>query len=304
MGAHEYEGETEQTTGYATDLGQMIQGLIEDALTVPPLSQLRGKINLIFTSPPFPLVKKKSYGNRDGQAYLKWMTGIAEALAELLAPDGSFVIEIGNAWERGHPVMSTLPIETLLAILRGSQLHLCQHVICHNPARLPGPAQWVNIERIRLKDSFTHVWWMAKSERPKANNRRVLAPYSRRMKELLKRQDYNAGDRPSGHRIGEKSFLSDNAGAIPASVLEYSNTSWNENYTRWCNESGVAPHPARMSPSLAEFFISFLTEPGDLVLDPFAGSNTTGAAAEHLSRRWIAVEPKEEYVRGSLGRFR
>ena len=52
-----------------------------------------------------------------------------------------------------------------------------------------------------------------------------------------------------------------------------------------------------------EFFINFLTEPRDLVLDPFAGSNTTGAAAERLRRRWVSIEPNDGYVEGSKGRF-
>lgn len=288
---------------YATDLGQIIHGTIEDAFEANAIKAVRGQVNLIFASPPFPLMTKKKYGNLTGPRYLNWMAGLARRLADLLAPDGSLVIEIGNAWVQGRPEMSTLPLETLLAILKGARLHLCQQFICHNPARLPGPAQWVNIERIRMKDSFTHVWWMARIARPKANNRNVLTPYREDMKLLLKRGRCNAGERPSGHRIGEESFFKDNGGAIPPNVLEYANTAWNADYNRWCRRIGVVPHPARMSPNLAEFFIKFLTDEQDLVLDPFAGSNTTGAAAERLRRRWIAVEPEEEYVRGSVGRF-
>jgi DNA modification methylase len=62
-------------------------------------------------------------------------------------------------------------------------------------------------------------------------------------------------------------------------------------------------HPARMQMGLASFFIEFLTKPGDLVLDPFGGSNTSGYAAEMLGRRWLSVEANEEYALGSRGRF-
>jgi DNA modification methylase len=62
-------------------------------------------------------------------------------------------------------------------------------------------------------------------------------------------------------------------------------------------------HPAPMPLGLIDFFIRFLTDPGDLVFDPFAGSNSTGAAAERLARRWISTEPLEHYVVGSKGRF-
>jgi site-specific DNA-methyltransferase (cytosine-N4-specific) len=161
----------------------------------------------------------------------------------------------------------------------------------------------VNIERIRVKDSFTHVWWFAKTPKAKADNRRVLSPYRDDMKKLLSRKSYNAGTRPSGHVIGEQTFFKDNGGAIPANVLEYSNTAWSAKYRQWCKDARVAPHPARMSPGLAEFFIKFLTDPGDFVLDPFGGSNTTGAVAEEHGRRWLAVEPEPAYVLGSMGRF-
>lgn len=288
---------------YATNYGQMLNVTIEEAMAAEPLRTARGQVNLIFTSPPFPLIEKKKYGNLNGEDYLSWIAEIASQLADFLAPDGSFVIEIGNAWERGNAVMSTLPVETLLAIAKRTDLHLCQQFICHNPARLPGPAQWVNIERVRVKDSFTQVWWFGKSPKPKADNRNVLVPYGEDMKKLLKRKSYNAGARPSGHVIGEETFFKNNGGAIPASVLEYSNTAWSAAYREWCKQTDVSPHPARMSPGLAEFFVKFLTDPDDLVLDPFGGSNTTGAVAEEQRRRWLAVEPDADYVLGSMGRF-
>jgi len=134
---------------YQTDLGQMIHGKVEDALENPLLNPIRGKVNLLLTSPPFPLVRKKRYGNETGEAYLRWIESLAQPLADLLAPDGSIVIEIGNAWEPGVPVMSTLPLEALFAFKRAANLKLCQHVICHNPARLPSPAAWVSGAPIR-----------------------------------------------------------------------------------------------------------------------------------------------------------
>lgn len=288
---------------YATRLGKMYQSTIEDALDSDAFRRLRGKVQLIFTSPPFPLNHKKRYGNKTGAEYLEWLQGLAPRLAELLTPDGSVVMEVGNAWVPGKPVMSMLPLQALTAFLEGGELNLCQHFVCHNTARLPGPAQWVTVERIRVKDSFTNVWWMAPDERPKANNRHVLVEYSPAMRGLLKSKKYNAGQRPSGHVVREESFLKDNGGAIPANVLSFSNTRWSDNYRAYCKQQGLEIHPARMQPELAEFFINFLTEDKDIVLDPFGGSNTTGAVAEKLGRRWISVEPNSDYVEGSLGRF-
>lgn len=262
-----------------------------------------GKVQLIFTSPPFPLNTKKSYGNLCGEEYTDWLASFAPLFKQMLTPDGSIVIEMGNAWESGEPVMSTLALEGLLEFVKQGELKLAQQFICYNPARLPTPAQWVNIERIRVKDSYTHLWWMAATARPYADNRNVPKPYSKSMLRLLRSGKYNSGKRPSQHVIGEKSFLTDNKGAIPSNVLTFSNTGNGDPYQIFCRERELQLHPARMHIGLAEFFIKLLTRPGDLVLDPFAGSNTTGAAAEALKRRWIALEPQPHYVTGSRGRF-
>lgn len=313
--------------GYRTDLGRMYQAKIEDFLCSQYSRDLRGQVQLIFTSPPFPLQTPKKYGNKVGEDYLNWLSDLAPMFKELLTPDGSIVIELGNVWEKGHPVMSTLPLRALLKFQDAGELHVNQQFICHNPARLPSPIEWVNKQRIRVKDTYTHVWWMASTERPKANNRNVLVEYSESMKKLIRTHKYNAGIRPSGHNIGAESFFKNNGGAIPANVLEFrseepeaelldllseefptnvlqfSNTSAGTPYREYCREQGVPAHPAPMQSALASFFIRFLTDPGDIVLDPFGGSNTTGAVAEAIDRRWLAIEPNWDYIRGSVGRF-
>lgn len=288
---------------YQTSRGRMYCGLAEDVLASDALRKYRGETQLIFTSPPFPLNRKKKYGNEQGDEYIKWLSSFASIFREYLKEDGSVVLELGNAWQPGEPVMSPLALRALLAFLDAGKFHLCEQFIVYNPARLPGPAQWVNVERIRVKDSFTHVWWMSPTARPKADNRRVLKPYSESMKRLLKSGKYNSGKRPSEHHIGEASFLQNNKGAIPSNVITLSNTRPNDKYLKYCREKGISPHPARMPIGLPEFFIKFLTVPRNLVLDPFAGSNTTGVAAESLKRRWISIEANEEYANSSIGRF-
>ncbi len=300
---------------YLGDSGAVLQGDLGKSLV--------GKVNLILTSPPFPLNKKKKYGNLSGDQYRQWLSQLAPVFSRLLAPDGSVVIELGNAWESKRPVQSLLHLHSLIDFVENPEadLRLCQQFACYNPARLPGPAQWVTIERIRVTDSFTQVWWMAKSDRPKANNRRVLRPYSERMSSLLKRGRYNSGGRPSEHEISETGFLTDHGGSImpnllelessdpngsprlPESMLRFANTQSNDEFHRRCQASGLTPHPARMPAGLAGFFVEFLTEPGDLVLDPFAGSNTTGYVAEAMDRRWVAVEADAHYAQQARLRF-
>ena len=299
---------------FQTDLGHMYQGDSEQVLREYPLLEYAGRVQMILTSPPFPLNKKKKYGNLTGDAYLKWLTGMASLFREYLKPDGSVVIELGNAWNPGSPTMSTLPLRALLGFLEEGGFNLCQEFVCYNPARLPTPAQWVNIERIRVKDAFTRIWWMSPNERPKANNRRVLTKYSKSMEDLLRKGTYNAGHRPSGHNIGATSFLSNNGGSIPPNVLvpaaedqefplfevlPIANTRATDDYQEYCRNNGLPIHPARMPQKLVEFFVEFLTDEGDIVLDPFAGSNTTGSVAQRLRRRWISIELDPDYVAGA-----
>jgi site-specific DNA-methyltransferase (cytosine-N4-specific) len=121
--------------------------------------------------------------------------------------------------------MSLLPLKSLIEFAERGELKVCQHFICNNTARLPSPIQWVNIERIRVKDSYTHVCWISKVvKKPKVRQRSVLKEYSDSMKWLLRTKRYNAVPRASEWVIGEESFLIDNGGAIPPSVLEFSNT--------------------------------------------------------------------------------
>lgn len=307
---------------HTTELGVYHNGYSDKLLRTELGEELRGRVQLILTSPPFPLNNKKSYNNLQGEKYKIWFAGLAKIFADLLTEDGSIVIEMGNAWMPGRPVQSLLHLESLIEFVKNSDagLRLCQQFICYNPSRLPSPAQWVTVNRIRTTDSFTHVWWMSKTDFPKADNRKVLRPYSKDMQSLLRRQKYNKGKRPSGHNISNDGFLTDHGGSISQNFFELeqmenerdvrlpnafsmSNTGSNDFFLRKCRERGITPHPARMPAGLAAFFIQFLTDPNDLVLDPFAGSNTTGYTAERLGRRWVSVEAKQEYVQQSLIRF-
>src|SRR5262245_33430876 len=121
------------------------------------------------------------------------------------------------------------------------------------------------------------------------------------MKRLL-RDGYQTAMRPSQHEISPH-FRRDNGGAIPPNLLEVPNTVSGDNYLRRCKAEGLPIHPARFPAGVPEFFVRFLTEPGQLVLDPFAGSNVTGHVAERLKRQWIAVELSADYVAGSRLRF-
>ncbi|UKP00825.1 DNA-methyltransferase [Nostoc sp. UHCC 0870] len=258
-------------------------------------------INLILTSPPFALTRKKEYGNESSDKYIEWFLPFAYEFKRVLAENGSFVLDLGGAYLPGNPVRSIYQYELLVRLCKEVGFFLAQELYHYNPARLPTPAEWVTIRRIRVKDAVNIVWWLSKIPNPKADNRKVLKPYSQSMKRLLK-NGYKPQIRPSGHDISDK-FQKDNQGAIPPNLLEIANTESNSVYLRRCKAAGIKPHPARFPQGFAEFFIKFLTDEGDIVLDPFAGSNTTGFVAETLQRRWISFEIKEDYLLGSRYRF-
>jgi len=284
-------------------------------------------------SPPFALTRKKDYGNEDSHKYVQWFLQFVEPFRRVLKDSGSLVIDIGGSYLPGRPQRSTYHFE--LAVELAKEFELCQEFYWYNPAKLPSPAEWVNVRRVRVKDSVDPVFWFARdSSKAKADNTRVLKRYSESMEALLK-SGYQYRLRPSGHDISAK-FTRRNEGAIPPNLLGsteddlmegngdpvtqpfetqfpnllgISNTGSNTRYQRECIAHGIKPHPARFPIGLPAFFIEFLTEPGDLVCDPFAGSNATGEAAETLHRRWISCDLDEEgdwkgtYVRASAFRF-
>lgn len=261
-------------------------------------------VNLVLTSPPFSLQRKKEYGNAEQHEYIEWLSQFAALVLEKLTDDGSFVLDIGGAYQKGVPSRSLYNFRVPIHFCDSLGFFLAQDFYWFNPAKLPSPIEWVNKRKLRAKDSVNNIWWFSKTEWPKADTRNVLVEYSERMKKLLKDPDgfYTPKKRPSGHDIG-RSFATDNGGAIPSNLLQISNSESNGQYLRGCKAAGIKGHPARFPAKLPEFFIRYLTQPGDLVVDIFGGSNTTGQAAEAVDRRWLSCELSDEYVAAGAFRF-
>lgn len=258
-------------------------------------------VNLVVTSPPYALEFKKEYGNEPQAKYVDWFLPFAREVQRILRPDGSFIVNVGGAWQKGHPTRSLYHFRLLLELVETVGFFLAQEIYWHNPAKMPTPAEWVNVQRIRVKDSIEPCWWLSKTERPKASNLNVLVPYSDDMVRLIDR-GFRAKKRPSGHLV-KATWQKDLGGAIPGNVLTMGNNDSNGRYIATLTERGLKVHPARFPVQLPEWFIRFLTEPGDVVLDIFGGSMTTGWAAERLDRAWLGFELSDEYVEASRLRF-
>lgn len=261
-------------------------------------------VDLVLTSPPFALQRKKAYGNVEQEDYVDWLFEFCKKVYRVLSPTGSFVLDLGGAYQSKRPVRSLYNYRVLIKLCDELEFRLAEEFFWFNPAKLPSPIEWVNKRKIRAKDAVNTVWWLSKTDNPKANVSNVLVPYSERMKKLQANPQkyYTPKERPSGHDIS-KNFATDNGGAIPSNLLEIPNTESNSSYIQICKSVSISPHPARFPYKLPMFFIKFLTEPEDTVLDIFAGSNTTGFVAEELERKWIAFEEEKTYLAASAFRF-
>jgi len=285
---------------YKTEFGEAHLGDAMQLLKATPSES----VDLIVTSPPFALQTPKAYGNEKQDKYVDWLLAYADEVKRVLKPTGSFVLDLGCVYEKGRPVRNLYNYRVLIKMCDEFDWNLAEEFFWHNPSKLASPAEWVNKRKIRAKDSVNTVWWFSKTDFPKADTNKVLNAYSERMKKLLDNgtKYYTPKLRPSGHDISE-GFNTDNGGALPSNLLPIPNSDSNSKYFRFCRAAGVTSHPARFPLELPEFFIKFLTDEGDVVLDIFAGSNTTGAAAQALNRKWIAFELNQEYLAASVMRF-
>ena len=312
-----------RSPAYHTNLGAAYCG---DSIEL--LSELPDcEVDLVITSPPFALQRQKEYGNKDQDEYIDWLMDFARLVYRKLNDHGSFVLDLGGAYRQGVPARSLYNFRVAIRFCDEIGFFLAEDFYWYNPSKLPSPIEWVNKRKIRAKDAVNTVWWFSKTEWPKADVTKVLTEYSDRMKKLLEAPDsfYSPAERPSGHDIG-KGFRKRNQGAIPSNLLklplvedsqselleslnlpsnflEIPNSESNSQYLRGCKGAGVKGHPARFPPRLPEFFIRFLTDPFDLVIDIFAGSNTTGMVAEREGRQWFAFEERLDYLAASSFRF-
>lgn len=288
------------TPVYRTEFGETYHGNSLDLI-----DQLEdNSVDLVMTSPPFALLRKKEYGNESQSDYVEWLGQFALKVKSKLKDTGSLVVDLGGAYEKGVPTRSLYNFKVLIYFCETLGYHLAEEFYWYNPSKLPSPIEWVNKRKIRAKDSVNTVWWFSKTNYPKADITKVLAPYSDRMKKLIENPEkfYTAAERPSGHQIST-SFGKDNGGAIPSNLLQISNSESNGKYLSLCKQLKIKSHPARFPSKLPEFFIKMLTDENDLVVDIFGGSCTTGEVCELNRRNWKCFELDRQYIANSVFRF-
>ena len=283
------------TPAYSTASGAMFHVNAIELLHKLPSNS----VDLVMTSPPFALTRQKEYGNEPFDKYLEWFMPFCLEIKRILKANREFCLRHRRCVDSRCTVRSVYHFE--LAVKLAKEFFLAQEFYCYNPARLPTPAEWVTVRRLRVKDSVNMVWWFGKSKWPNADNRRILQPYSESMKDLIK-NGYKAKKRPSGHDISTEISARQRRGNSSESHPNCKHRI-KQRYLRKCKDRGIKPHPARYPERLVKFFVDFLTSKGELIVDPFAGSNVTGSVCEQTGRRWLASEIESRYIEGSMLRF-
>lgn len=289
--------------GFSTRLGVALWADVRDAF-----AGLAEPVHLVLTSPPYALARPRAYGNPARHEYVDFICAALEQLLRHLAPGGSIVLNIGNdIFEPGTPARSLLQERLLIALHDRLGLHLMDRCIWFNRSKPPGPVQWASKARVQLNVAYEPVLWLTNDPmKIRADNRRVLQPHSERHQRLLKQGGTKTAAEHSDGRYNRPAgaFGNSTPGRIPLNVFDMGHGCPEQvRYKAAARAAGLPVHGAPMPQRLAEFFIQFLTEPGDLVAEPFAGSQTTAAAAERLGRRWISTDCMAEYVAGGALRF-
>lgn len=289
--------------GFSTTLGIAILGSCETVF-----SKIDAPIVLCLTSPPYALANPRAYGNICEHHYVDWITKTLEPVVKNLVDGGSLLLNVSNdIFMRGVPARSMYCERLILALHDRLGLHKVDQLIWSNPSKPPGPVQWASKERVQLNVAWEPIYWLTNNPRNlRSDNRRVLQEHSQRHLELIRSggEQRIATSSDGAYAIRRGSYGNETAGRIPRNVLEFGHACADQQmYKKNARALGLPAHGAPMPLALARFLIEFLTEPGEIVCDPFGGSMSTARAAEMLGRRWLSSENILEYVLGAATRF-
>lgn len=289
--------------GFDTDLGVALWARCDAAF-----QGFNEPIHLCLTSPPYPLRSPRAYGNPTEAEYVDFLCRAMEPIVRSLVPGGSICLNLSNdIFEAGSPARSLYLERLTIAMADRLGMHLMDRLVWENPNKLPGPIQWASLRRFQLNAGYEPVLWFCNDPmKALSNNQRVLLPHTPAQQRLIARggETRNRRHGDGAYTLRPGSFGNPTAGRIPRNVLRFSHVCKDQQaYKAYCKEVGLPANQAPMPLSLAKFLIQFLTVPGQLVVDLFAGSFTTAKAAEVLGRRWFACEQMLEYVLGSRFRF-
>ena len=254
-----------------------------DSRTVLP--GFNGQADLIVTSPPYADARHKHYDGVHPNDYKQWFMSFHEPFFNALKPDGSLVLNIKDKVVDG--IRHRFVWHTIEALC-DLGWYAIDDYIWHKTNPMPGA--WPT----RLRDGWEYCFHLAKSTRPYFNADGVRQPIGNWVDSRLK-------------KLGENDLNRHNS----------SNASgFGRDVSKWVGKDTVRPsnvlslavvgkskgHPAVYPLDLPSFFIKLLCPEGGLVIDPFAGSGTTGVAAMNAGRNCVLIDNNEEYCREAISR--
>lgn len=255
-------------------------------------------IDMIMTSPPYA-DQIKDYGNVVKKIkpndYIDWFLPRAKELYRVLKPTGNFVLNINDKLDGRY--QNIFVFKLVVALCDEVGFHLVRDYIWYNPATPPNVFSRGTMGR--TKKSHEYCFWFSKSDQWTFNMDPIRKPYSKSMMDIIdgkvvERGGREKNSRPSRHNFDLSHPWDNKGGADPGSVISVSNTASNGFVQKLCKEMGIK-HPARYPEKLAEFFILSGSNPGDIVMDPFAGSGTTGVVAHKHGRKYLCIDVNPDY---------
>lgn len=272
---------------------------LADALTFSK-SLPNDSLDLVLTSPPYADIKvgsniSKEYKSIKLSEYVEWFLPIADEIKRALKPNGSFVLNIDTLTKDGDRQLYIFDL--LLALVRRTGLHLIQDAFYIKPPAIPAGSV---SKYTRLKPSVEYVWWFSKTKLPKANAHKVLMQYSnsfaKKIRDVSRKHLTGMRYMPSGHSLKTERICKDRGGSIPVNYVYASMNDGSQEYMEEWKKRGLDVHPARYPEMLCDFWLLFLTEPSDVVFDPFTGSGTTLSSAKRLGRRYIGCDISKMFI--------
>jgi site-specific DNA-methyltransferase (adenine-specific) len=236
-------------------------------------------VDLVITSPPYSTLKV--YIDNPGilaDDYVNWFIPYCKEIERVIKPTGSFILNINDKVEKGfrHPYVFDL----ISQLHKQTGLKMFERLFWNKMKGLPN--------RSRFGDRVEYLFWFAKEKDFKFNIDEMRTEYSeksiQRMKKPLKKRFARTEDNQKSNEY--KDWKPNPLGALPTTLVNISSES------KRIADNHVAVYPVE----LVKYFVKGSTDVGDIVLDPFMGTGTTGVACKELNRNWIGFELQSEYI--------
>jgi DNA modification methylase len=245
-----------------------------------------GFFNLIVTSPPYADARSDHYDSIEPDEYVNFILSFHNQLWRVLANNGSFVLNVKDKVVKG--IRHRFVWHTIEALSEKGWLCVDDYIWV-KPNAMPG--YWPN----RLRDEWEYCFHMTKQ--PK------FAMYQENVKQDIGDWANKRLAKLTGKSNGRHNSENDSG--------------FGRDLRKWVGKEEVLPgntlmvplvgknmgHPAAFPIGIPEFFIKLFTKQGDNVLDPFAGSGSTGVAAEELNRNVVLIDNKQEYFQTMKSRL-